>query len=49
MKGLNPVITAVIAGITTVLIVELFLRPNFPQIRQSLDDLAGVQPIIITG
>ena len=46
---MNPIVTAVIAGLTTVLIVELFLRPNFPMIRQSLDSLAGVQPVIITG
>ena len=45
----RAIFTAVLAGITTVLIVELFLRPNFPKLRQTLDDLAGVQPVIITG
>lgn len=42
----RAIFSAVIAGITTVLIVELFLRPNFPQLRQTLDDLAGVTPIV---
>ena len=46
---MNPIVTAIIAGLTTVLIVEFFLRPAFPQIRQTLDDLAGVQPVIIAG
>lgn len=43
----RAIFSAVIAGITTVLIVELFLRPNFPQLRRTLDDLAGVTPVAV--
>lgn len=42
----RTIITAVIAGLTTVIIVELFLRPNLPQLRSTLDSLAGVNTIV---
>ena len=43
------ILTAVIAGVITVAIVELFLRPNFPNIRQTLDNLSGVEAALIVG
>lgn len=44
MQG--KIITAVIAGLVTVFIVEVFLRPRFPQIKSSVD--AFIAPAIIT-
>ena len=37
----TKIITAIIAGLATVLIVEIFLRPRFPQIKAALDSVVA--------
>ncbi len=41
------IITAVLAGLATVLIVELFLRPKFPEMRAALESVVAPAVVII--